>query len=64
MKGSPEYVDWLESIHKKTRLPKVQVFRIALEEWASRNGHGRPRRFDRMREYALTPDPRALRPRR
>lgn len=42
MKGSPDYVDWLESIHKKTRIPKVQIFRMALEEWAERAGHPKP----------------------
>jgi hypothetical protein len=42
MKGSPEYVDWLESIHRKTHIPKVQIFRIAIAEWAERNGHGAP----------------------
>jgi hypothetical protein len=42
MKGSPEYVDWLEAIHKQTRIPKVQIFRLALEEWAAKSGYPVP----------------------
>lgn len=42
MKGSPAYVDWLERMHKKTRIPKVQLFRIAMEDWAAKNGHEAP----------------------
>lgn len=42
MKGSPDYVDWLEEVHRKTHIPKVQIFRIAIAEWASRNGHREP----------------------
>jgi hypothetical protein len=42
MKGSPEYVDWVESIHRKTHIPKVQIFRIAVAEWAERHGHEAP----------------------
>jgi hypothetical protein len=42
MKGSPEYVDWLEEVHRKTHIPKVQIFRIAVAEWAARNGHREP----------------------
>jgi hypothetical protein len=39
MKGSPEYVRWLDQVHKKTHIPKVQIFRIAVRDWAERNGH-------------------------
>ena len=42
MKGSAEYVAWLDSVHKKTHIPKVQIFRIALAEWAERNSHPLP----------------------
>ena len=42
MKGSPEYSDWLEGIHRKTHMPKVQVFRLAIAEWAERHGHPSP----------------------
>lgn len=38
MKGSPEYVDWLENAHKKTHIPKVQIFRLAVTDWAAKNG--------------------------
>jgi hypothetical protein len=42
LKGSPEYVDWLEAVHKKTRLAKATIIRIAVEEWAKRNDHPAP----------------------
>jgi hypothetical protein len=42
LKGSPEYVDWLEAAHKKTRLAKATIIRIAVEEWAERNGISSP----------------------
>lgn len=42
MKGSPGYVSWLEAVHKKTHIPKVQIFRLALEEWAANHGHKAP----------------------
>lgn len=38
MKGSPEYAAWLEAIHRRTHIPKVQIFRIAVAEWAERLG--------------------------
>lgn len=38
MKGSPEYVQWLDDAHKKTHIPKVQIFRLALQVWATKNG--------------------------
>jgi hypothetical protein len=42
MKGSPEYSAWLEDIHRKTHIPKVQIFRVAIADWAARNGHRPP----------------------
>jgi hypothetical protein len=42
MKGSPGYVKWLDDVHRKTHIPKVQIFRIAVSEWAARNGHEEP----------------------
>ena len=35
--GTKEYADWLEAAHRQTRIPKVQIFRLAVEEWAARN---------------------------
>ena len=42
MKGSPEYADWLEGVHRKTYISKVQIVRLALAEWAERHGHPAP----------------------
>ena len=42
MKGSAEYVAWLDGVHRKTHIPKVQLFRIAIAEWAKRNGDDEP----------------------
>jgi hypothetical protein len=42
MKGSPEYAEWLDSLHKRTYISKVQIVRLALKEWAAKNGHPAP----------------------
>jgi hypothetical protein len=42
MKGSGDYVAWLDYLHRKTHIPKVQIFRLAIAEWAERNGHSAP----------------------
>lgn len=42
MKGSPEYSAWLEDLHRKTHIPKVQIFRLAIADWAAKNGHSTP----------------------
>lgn len=42
MKGSPEYVAWLDEVHNRTHIPKVQIFRLAVAEWAKANGHPAP----------------------
>jgi len=39
LKGSTEQVDWLESVHRKTHLPKAVIVRLALSEWAAAHGH-------------------------
>lgn len=38
LKGTLAYSEWLEAAHRKTRLPKATIFRLAVEEWAARNG--------------------------
>jgi hypothetical protein len=45
LKGSQAYSQWLEEIHKKTHLPKATIFRLAVETWAEKNGHGKPPEF-------------------
>jgi hypothetical protein len=42
LKGSPEYAEWLESIHRKTHIPRTTIMRLALAEWAKANGHPAP----------------------
>lgn len=42
LKGSPEFVDWLEVVNKKTHISKAEIVRIALAEWAEKNGHPLP----------------------
>jgi hypothetical protein len=42
MKGSAGYTAWLDDVHRKTHIPKVQIFRIAVAEWAERHGHTAP----------------------
>lgn len=42
LKGTPEYAEWLEAIHRKTHIPKAVIVRLAVAEWAERNGHKPP----------------------
>ncbi len=42
MKGSPEYVAWLDDVHNRTHIPKVQIFRLAVAEWAKAHNHPTP----------------------
>ncbi len=42
----PEYSAWLEEVHRKTHIPTVQIFRIAIADWAVKNGHSTPLRFE------------------
>lgn len=37
--GSQEQADWLDSVNRKTHIAKSVIMRLALSEWASRNGH-------------------------
>jgi hypothetical protein len=39
LKGSAEQSAWLEAIHKKTHISKSVIVRLALSEWADKNGH-------------------------
>jgi hypothetical protein len=39
LKGSQEFADWLEGIHKRTHIAKATLFRLAISDWAKRNGH-------------------------
>jgi hypothetical protein len=45
LKGSAEYADWLDKLHRKTHIPKASMFRLAMELWAKQNGHGEPPGF-------------------
>lgn len=42
MKGSPEYFEFVDVVHKKTSISKVQLFRDALKLYCETNGHGTP----------------------
>jgi hypothetical protein len=45
LKGTPAYADWLDAVHRKTHIPKATIFRLAVAEWAERNGHPVPPEF-------------------
>ncbi len=45
IRGTVEYADWLEELHRKTHIPKATLFRVAIAEWAERNGHPAPPEF-------------------
>ena len=42
LKGSQAYMKWLDDLHKKTHIPKASIVRLAVAEWAVRNGHEPP----------------------
>jgi hypothetical protein len=42
LKGTVAYADWLDDLHRKTHIPKSSLFRLAIAEWAVRNGHPAP----------------------
>lgn len=42
LKGTPEYAMWLDGVHRKTHIPKATIIRLAVAEWAARNGHPVP----------------------
>jgi hypothetical protein len=42
MKGTVAYIEWLEAVHRKTHIPKAQIVRLALADWAKANGHQAP----------------------
>lgn len=39
LKGSADQAAWLEAVHRKTHISKSVIVRLALSEWAERNGH-------------------------
>lgn len=38
LKGSRQYAAWLEAAYRKTHIAKASIVRLALAEWAARNG--------------------------
>lgn len=45
IKGTVAYSEWLDAINRKTHIPKAALFRLAMAEWAERNGHPAPPEF-------------------
>lgn len=45
IKGTVQYAQWLDQLHRKTHIPKAALFRLAMAEWAERNGHPAPPEF-------------------
>lgn len=42
LKGTQAYAEWLDDVHKTTHIPKATIIRLAVAEWATRNGHKAP----------------------
>jgi len=42
LKGSPSYAAWLEEASAKTHIAKATIFRVAIMEWAKKNGLPNP----------------------
>ncbi len=45
--GTQEYVAWIDGIATDTSRTKSAIVRIALAEWAERNGHAAPPKLQR-----------------
>ena len=42
LKGSPEYKQWIAELSAKTHIATTVLYRLAIAEWAERNGHPKP----------------------
>lgn len=42
LKGSPDYAEWLETLHDSTHIAKATLVRLALKEYAQKHGHPTP----------------------
>ena len=42
LKGSPAYAEWLDNMNKRTHIAKATLVRVALADYAQRNGHPAP----------------------
>ena len=42
LKGTQAYAEWLEQAHAKTHFPKATIMRLALADWAKKNGISPP----------------------
>jgi hypothetical protein len=42
LKGSREYVEWFNALHEKTHIAKATIVRLALADWAKKQGHVSP----------------------
>ncbi len=42
LKGSPAYAEWLDQLNKRTHITKATLFRLAMADWAQKNGHPAP----------------------
>lgn len=42
LKGTPAYAEFMDTLARKTHIPKAAMFRLAFAEWCERNGHGTP----------------------
>lgn len=45
LKGTVQYAQWLEDLHRRTHIPKAVLIRLALAEWAEHHGHPAPPEF-------------------
>lgn len=39
LKGSREQAAWLDDVNRRTYIPKTTIVRLALAQWAEKNGH-------------------------
>jgi hypothetical protein len=39
LKGSQEQADWLDTVNRRTHIPKAAIVRLALALWGEKQGH-------------------------
>jgi hypothetical protein len=42
LKGTGQYREWLSGVSRKTHIPAASIVRLALADWAAKNGHPSP----------------------
>lgn len=45
LKGTPAYAEWLDKINRLSHIPKAAIVRLAVADWAAKQGYPGPPEF-------------------